>query len=105
MKEFLQGAWLSFYFNCHVKDGSKKRAGEKFGKRLKQVREYLDMSQEKLATACDKRPEYISQVERGLYDVRRSTEETLIEGLGIKEKEFYDYEYLPPKPKKKNSSK
>lgn len=63
------------------------------------------MSQDKLATACDKKPEYISQVERGLYDVRRSTEETLIEGLGIEEKDFYDYDNLPDKPKKKYSSK
>lgn len=103
MKEYIQGAWLYFYFNCSVKDEHKKKAGQKFGKRLKEVREYLEISQSDLATVCDKKSEYISQVERGLYDVRRSTEETLIEGLGIKEKDFYDYDTLPPKPKKKDS--
>lgn len=102
MNEYIQELWLYFYFHCSVKDEQKKKAGEKFGKRLKEVREYLEMTQDKLAEVCDKKAEYISQVERGIYDVRRSTEETLIGGLGIKEKDFYDYDNLPPKPKKKD---
>ena len=74
----------------------------KVGNRVKEFREYLEWSQEKLAQVSDCDREYISRVERKVTDPQSSTlEPIIIKGFQVSEKDFYDFGTIPESLKKK----
>ncbi|HLG34045.1 MAG TPA: helix-turn-helix transcriptional regulator [Bacteroidia bacterium] len=79
---------------------------QKVSRRIKVLLKHYDMTPTELAQACDKPKEYITRLKNGKIDPRTSTLNHIIEeGFEITEKDFYDYDNLPEKPKKKYSSK
>ncbi|MEP7168051.1 MAG: helix-turn-helix transcriptional regulator [Bacteroidota bacterium] len=69
---------------------------------MKEFREHLGWSQEKLAQVSDCDREYISRVERKITDPQSSTLEPIIlKGFQVSEKDFYDFGIIPESLKKK----
>jgi transcriptional regulator with XRE-family HTH domain len=85
-----------------MKKGPQKKPSGKFGKRVTQLRQYMEWDQEKLAIASDCKREYISKVERNVNNPQLgSIEPIIIKGFGISEKDFHDYEVIPEILKKR----
>ena len=57
---------------------------ERFGMRLKEIREQKGMTQEELAKRADVSRAYLSRLEMGRHDPPLSTVEKLAKALGVK---------------------
>ncbi len=64
-------------------DQNSKRASTAFGKRLRELRNRLDLSQDALAHATDIHPTAIGRMERGAREPRLTTILRLARGLDI----------------------
>lgn len=61
----------------------------RFGKRLRQIRRYKDLTQEQLAEAVGVTVEFISNIERGKSAPSFETIEKLTAALGVEVEEFF----------------
>jgi len=77
----------------------KKRKGKlsgKFGKRLREIRTYLELSLPQMAARCSLKQGAICEIESGKRDpLQSSTEDLIINGLRITEAQFYQYRVKP----------
>ena len=65
------------------------------GKRIKEVRIKLDLTQEELADKAELHPSYIGQVERGSKKVSIQTLDKITRALNIPLKSIYDFSENP----------
>lgn len=63
-----------------------------FGKRLRDIRRRMDMTQEKLADSADMSVQYISDIERGKRNPSLSSIETLARALDMSVSDLFDME-------------
>ncbi len=67
-----------------------KNIQKKFGSKLRQIRQNLKLSQEKLALLCNLDRSYIGGVERGERNISLVNIHKIAEALNISPKEFFD---------------
>jgi len=68
----------------------------KFGKRHREIRLYLDLTLQEEANRCGVSCSAICEIESGIRDPWQSTtEDLIINGLGITEAQFYQYGVKP----------
>ena len=70
-------------------------AGELLGKRLKEIRKKMGISQEDVAFRCDTHPSHIGQMERGERNPTLETLEKIALGLDISVSELLDFDVEP----------
>ena len=66
---------------------------KKFGENLKKVREAKGISQRSLATSCNVDSSHISKIERGEKNITILTIIELAQGLEVKPKKLWDFEF------------
>ena len=71
-------------------DQEAKRASAAFGRRLRELRARLDLSQDALAQATDIHPTAIGRMERGAREPRLTTILRLADGLDVNPGELLD---------------
>jgi len=64
----------------------------KFGKRLRQIRRQMDLTQEQLAEKVGLSVEFISNIERGINSPSFKTLENLERALGISVSEMFNFD-------------
>lgn len=64
---------------------------EKVGKRIKELRHQLGISQEELADRADIHRTYIASLEVGKRNISIITLEKIVNALGVSMSEFFDY--------------
>ncbi|MBK1987065.1 helix-turn-helix transcriptional regulator [Sphaerospermopsis aphanizomenoides BCCUSP55] len=67
-----------------------KNIQQKFGSRLRQIRQNLQLSQEELAHLCNLDRSYIGGVERGERNISLVNIHKIADALNISPKEFFD---------------
>ncbi|MEA5575985.1 helix-turn-helix transcriptional regulator [Anabaena sp. UHCC 0451] len=67
-----------------------KNIQKKFGSRLRQIRQNLELSQEELAHLCNLDRSYIGGVERGERNISLVNIHKIADALNISPKEFFD---------------
>lgn len=67
---------------------------EKLGKRIQEIRKSKKLTQEKLAEIIGLDTPNLSNIERGKRFVTSETLEKIINALGVKEKELFDFEHI-----------
>ena len=73
----------------------KEKTKKEVGNRFREIREYLDLSQDEFALVCEKKPKYVSRMEIGETDLRISTIDEVIGNLDMTKPEFFDYGKIP----------
>lgn len=70
-------------------------AAHLLGKRVKEIRSKLGLSQEEMAFRCDTHPSHIGYLERGLRNPTLETLESIAQGLNISVSELLDFDAEP----------
>ena len=73
---------------------------EKIGKRIRELRDFKKISQEKLAELADLDRTYISSVEKGKRNISIENIEKIVKALGFTLQEFFTSEIFNHKHKK-----
>ena len=68
-----------------------KKIEQKFGMRIRELREMENISQEELAFRCDISKNYLSDIERGTRNVSLQVIEKIAEGFNISESELFTF--------------
>lgn len=67
-------------------------ARKRLGRRIREIRLEMELSQEEMAYRCDTHPSHIGQLERGKRNPTLETLEGIAEGLNISIAELVDFE-------------
>ncbi|MBR1680579.1 helix-turn-helix transcriptional regulator, partial [bacterium] len=70
---------------------------KKLGARIQEIRKSKKITQEKLAELIDIETPNLSNIERGKKFMTADTLEKIINTLGVKEKELFDFEHIMPR--------
>jgi transcriptional regulator with XRE-family HTH domain len=68
----------------------------KFGRRLRQLRRYRDLTQEQFAEVADISVDFVSNIERGISAPSFETLERLAEALGVAVADLFVFDDIPP---------
>jgi transcriptional regulator with XRE-family HTH domain len=69
----------------------------KFGRRLRQLRRYRDLTQEQFAEVADISVDFVSNIERGVSAPSFETLERLAEALGVAVADLFIFDDIPPR--------
>lgn len=69
----------------------------KFGRRLRQLRRYRDLTQEQFAEAADISVDFVSNIERGISAPSFETLERLAEALGVAVADLFIFDDITPR--------